>query len=92
MWHSAQSDFQARTMLAPVTAGVVETAGGDVTAIFLLISATLLAVSFAGMVWIRVAAAEYRHHWSRPQDVPRGNYRSDEQHTGQLAAGRPRVP
>jgi hypothetical protein len=46
-----------------------------VTAIFLLICAVLLAVSAAGMVWIRVAAAEYRHNWNRPQDITRRNYR-----------------
>jgi len=47
-----------------------------VTAIFLLISALLFAVSAAGMVWIRVAAAEYRHNWNLPQDIPGGNYRT----------------
>jgi hypothetical protein len=56
--------------------GQVETVGGDVTAIFLLICAVLLAVSAAGMVWIRVAAAEYRHNWNLPQDIPRRNDRT----------------
>ncbi len=42
------------------------------TAIFLLIPAVLCALSAAGMVWIRVAAAEYRHNWSVPPDIPRG--------------------
>jgi hypothetical protein len=56
--------------------GPVETVGGDVTAIFLLICAVLLAVSAAGIVWIRVAAAEYRHNWNLPQDIPRANYRT----------------
>jgi hypothetical protein len=46
-----------------------------VTAIFLLIPAVLLALSAAGMVWIRVAAAEYRHNWSLTQEITRGTYR-----------------
>jgi hypothetical protein len=50
--------------------------GGDVTAIFLLICALLFAVSVAGMLWIRVAAAEYRHNWNLPQDNTRRNYRT----------------
>lgn len=55
-------------MLAP---GRVETAGGDVMAIFLLVPALLLALSAAGMVWVRVAAAEYSHNWK----LQRGRYR-----------------
>jgi hypothetical protein len=54
----------------------VESVGGDVTAIFLLICALLFAVSVAGMLWIRVAAAEYRHNWNLPQDNTRRNYRT----------------
>jgi hypothetical protein len=61
-------------MLAPDESRV-ETAGGDVTAIFLLVPALLLALSAVGMVWIRVAAAEYRHNWQLPRDVPLGRYR-----------------
>ena len=40
------------------------------TAIFLLIPGLVFALAAAGMVWIRLAAAEYRHNWSIPQDVP----------------------
>jgi hypothetical protein len=45
-----------------------------VTTIFLLIAGALFALVALGMVWIRVAAAEYRHNWSVP-DVSRGGYR-----------------
>ena len=40
------------------------------TAIFILIPALLFALSVAGMVWIRVAAAEYRHNWKVPAGTP----------------------
>jgi hypothetical protein len=40
-------------------------------AIFLLVPAVLLALSAVGMVWIRVAAAEYSHNWK----LQRGRYR-----------------
>jgi hypothetical protein len=40
--------------------------------IFLLIAGVLFALAALGMVWIRVAAAEYRHNWSVPPDVSRG--------------------
>jgi hypothetical protein len=43
-----------------------------VTAIFLLIPGLVFALAAAGMVWIRLAAAEYRHNWSVPQDVSQG--------------------
>jgi hypothetical protein len=46
-----------------------------VTAIFLLIAGGLVALSALGMVWIRVAAAEYRHNWNVPPDVTRGAWR-----------------
>jgi hypothetical protein len=45
-----------------------------VTAIFILIPALLSALSVAGMVWIRVAAAEYRHNWKVPAGTPPGTY------------------
>ncbi|MGH9230936.1 MAG: hypothetical protein ACRD07_19780 [Acidimicrobiales bacterium] len=45
------------------------------TAIILLIPALLVALSAAGMVWIRVAAAEYRHNWNPSRDAPAGRYR-----------------
>jgi hypothetical protein len=45
-----------------------------VTAIFLLIPGLVFALAAAGMVWIRAAAAEYRHNWSVPQDISRGAY------------------
>ena len=44
------------------------------TAIFLLIPALLFALATAGLVWIRVAAAEHRHNWTVPQNFPRGTY------------------
>ena len=56
-------------MLAP-TAG--KSRGADVTAIFLLIPGLVFALAAAGMVWIRLAAAEYRHNWSVPRDVSQG--------------------
>jgi hypothetical protein len=58
-------------MLAP-DGSRVETTGGNVTAIFLLIPALLLTLSAAGMVWIRVAAAEYRDNWSLPRNITPG--------------------
>jgi hypothetical protein len=73
-WHPAQSARRVTTKLPP-DGSRVETRGGDVTAIFLLIPAVLLALSAAGMVWIRVAAAEYRHNWSLTQEITRGTYR-----------------
>jgi hypothetical protein len=73
MWHPAQSARRVPTMLAP-DASRVETTGGDVTAIFLLIPALLFALATAGLVWIRVAAAEHRHNWTVPQNFPRGTY------------------
>ena len=48
------------------------------TAIFLLIPALLLALSAVGMVWIRVAAAEYRHNWSLTQEITAVRTGSDE--------------
>ena len=74
-WHLAQSAGPPRMMLVP-TGGEARPMGGDVTAIFLLIAGGLVALSALGMVWIRVAAAEYRHNWNLPQDIPRGNYRT----------------
>lgn len=43
--------------------------------IFLLIAGVLFALAALGMVWIRVAAAEYRHNWCVPPDVSRDGYR-----------------
>jgi hypothetical protein len=40
-----------------------------VTAIFLLVPGLVVALAAAGMVWVRLAAAEYRHNWSVPQDA-----------------------
>jgi hypothetical protein len=42
-----------------------------VTTIFLLIPGLVFALAAAGLVWIRVAAAEYRHNWCVPQDMSR---------------------
>ena len=44
------------------------------TAIFLLIPGLVFVLAAAGMVWIRAAAAEYRHNWSVPQDIFQGAY------------------
>jgi hypothetical protein len=73
-WHLPQSTSRVPTMLA-VKATRVETAGGDVTTIFILTSGVLFAVAAAGIVWIRVAAAEYRHRWTLPRQIPRADYR-----------------
>jgi hypothetical protein len=43
----------------------------NVTAIFLLVPGLVFALAAAGMVWIRLAAAEYRHKWSVPETSPR---------------------
>jgi hypothetical protein len=48
--------------------------GGDVTAIFLLIPGLVFALAAAGIVWIRLATAEYRHKWSAPQEESQGAY------------------
>jgi hypothetical protein len=45
--------------------------GDDVTTIFLLIPGLVFALAALGLVWIRVAAAEYRHNWCVPQDRSR---------------------
>jgi hypothetical protein len=41
-----------------------------VTAIFLLVPGLVFALAAAGIVWIRLAAAEYRHKWSVPETSP----------------------
>lgn len=48
--------------------------GGDVTAIFLLVPGLVFALAAAGMVWIRLAAAEYRRKWRVPQEASQGAY------------------
>ena len=48
------------------------------TAMFLLIPGLLFGLAAAGMLWIRVAAAEYRRNWSVPQDVPAARPRNGE--------------
>jgi hypothetical protein len=45
-----------------------------VTAIILLIPGLVFVLAAAGMVWIRLATAEYRHNWGVPQDVSQGAY------------------
>jgi hypothetical protein len=45
-----------------------------VTAIFLLVPGLVLALAAAGMVWIRLAAAEYRHKWSGSEEASQGAY------------------
>jgi hypothetical protein len=40
-----------------------------VKAIFLLVPGLVFAVAAAGIVWIRLAAAEYRHKWRDPQEA-----------------------
>jgi len=42
----------------------------NVTAIFLLVPGLVVALAAAGMVWIRLAAAEHRHKWSAPDTSP----------------------
>jgi hypothetical protein len=71
MWHAAQPVAPVSTMLPP-TGRQVE--GGDVTAIFLLVPGLVFALAAAGMVWIRLATAEYRHKWSVPQEESQGAY------------------
>ena len=44
------------------------------TTIFLLIPGLVFALAAAGMAWIRLATAEYRHNWSVPREVPQGAY------------------
>jgi hypothetical protein len=73
LWHPAQSARRFPTMLAP-RGSRVRPRGGDVTTIFILIPALLFALSVAGMVWIRVAAAEYRHNWKVPAGTPPRTY------------------
>jgi hypothetical protein len=63
MWHAAQPVALVPTMLTPT--GGVE--GGDVKAIFVLVPGVVFALAAAGIVWIRLAAAEYRHKWSDSQ-------------------------
>jgi hypothetical protein len=62
-------------MLA-LTAARAETAGGDVTTIFLLTSGLLFALSVAGVVWIRITASEYRHRWALQKNVNHTGYRN----------------
>jgi hypothetical protein len=38
-----------------------------VKAIFVLVPGVVFALAAAGIVWIRLAAAEYRHKWSDSQ-------------------------
>jgi hypothetical protein len=70
-WHAAQPVAPTPAMLRP-TGRQVE--GGDVTAIFLLVPGVVFALAAAGMVWIRLATAEYRHNWSAPQEESQGAY------------------
>jgi hypothetical protein len=49
-----------------------------VTAIFVLIPGLVFALAAVGMVWIRLAAAEYRHNWSVSPEVSHGAYRGGE--------------
>ena len=44
------------------------------TAIFVLIPGLVFALAAVGMVWIRLAAAEYRHNWSVSPEVSHGAY------------------
>jgi hypothetical protein len=64
--------------LAPVATTLPPTGGksreANVMAIFLLVPGLVFALAAAGMVWIRLAAAEYRHRWSVPRDASRGAY------------------
>jgi hypothetical protein len=71
MWHVAQPLAAVPTMLPP-TGGKAREA--NVTAILLLVPGLVFALAAAGMVWIRLAAAEYRHKWSVPRDAFRGAY------------------
>ena len=45
------------------------------TAIFLLIPGLVFVLAATGMVWIRLATAEYRHNWSVSQEVSQGDVR-----------------
>jgi hypothetical protein len=45
-----------------------------VKAIFLLVPGLVFALGAAGIVWIRLAAAEYRHKWSRTGEASQGAY------------------
>jgi hypothetical protein len=69
MWHATQPVAPVPSMLAS-TGRQVE--GSDVTTIFLLIPGLVFALAAVGIVWIRLAAAEYRHNWSVPRDVSQG--------------------
>jgi hypothetical protein len=71
MWQAAQYADPVPTMLAP-TGG--KSRGADVTTIFLLVPGLVFALAAAGMAWIRLATAEYRHNWSVPGEVPQGAY------------------
>lgn len=73
MWHVAQPLAGVPTML-PHTGGKAREA--NVTAIFLLVPGLVLALAAVGMVWIRLATAEYRNKWSVPRDAFRGTYPS----------------
>ena len=71
MWQAAQYADPVPTMLAP-TGG--KSRGADVTTIFLLIPGLVFALAAAGMAWIRLATAEYRHNWSVAQEASQGAY------------------
>ena len=43
-------------------------------AIFLLVPGLVFALAAAGIVWIRLAAAEYRHRWSGSREASQGVY------------------
>jgi hypothetical protein len=45
-----------------------------VKAIFVLVPGVVFALAAAGIVWIRLAAAEYRHKWSHSQGASQGAY------------------
>ena len=68
MWHVAQLVAAVPTMLRS-TGGKSREA--NVTAIFLLVPGLVIALAAAGMVWIRLAAAEYRHKWTVPETSTR---------------------
>jgi hypothetical protein len=71
MCHATQPVVPVPSMLAPQRG---KSRGSDVTTIFLLIPGLVFALAAVGIVWIRLAAAEYRHNWSVPRDVSQGAY------------------
>jgi hypothetical protein len=45
-----------------------------VKAIFLLVPGLVFALAATGIVWIRLATAEYRHKWSGSGEASQGAY------------------